>query len=192
MRKASLIFGFFVCFCFNVDAWAEKGKPANLDEIIGAYAGVGTNFQNSGSFNLGFKVRALKYCPVGMEFVYMAPYGSELAFPLYLINHPNFKFHVILPYTGFYFRGMKRQISVDWLERKEPFDIVIGAGIEIQVDSRRWFKAVNFNYFSVTLDWRGIGPDPVWVSYNYADFGRAIYRQAAKEGQIWLGITFWY
>jgi hypothetical protein len=169
-----------------------KPKVCSETEFIGAYGGVGTNFQTSGSFNFGFKLRYLRYLPLGLEFVDMVPYGTEIAFPLYLVHHPNFKWHIILPFTGFHIPWRETRMAVDWVKRKRDVDLVVGTGIEVQFKARGALEAFGFRYISVNLDWRMIAPSPVWILPNFGDYGKAIYRQAAKEGQLWLGVTFWY
>lgn len=169
-------------------------KKARADEFIGAYAGAGTNFQNTINANFGFKLRYLKYCPFGFEFIDIVPYGTEIALPLYLVHHSNFKFHAILPFTAIQIPWRKMRMSVQWLKREnfgKTFDIGMGAGVEAQFKARGWMEQIGFRYFSINLDWRIFAPNPMWVVYNFGDLGRKIYHQAAKEGQIWLGVTFW-
>lgn len=183
MRKFGLIIGFLACLCFAFEAQA---KQKTSEEFVGAYVGMGVSFNST--FNFGFKLRYLKYFPFGFEFVNMAPYGTEIVFPLHLIHHPNFKWHVILPFTGFHIPWMKTRMSVDWLKRQKDVDLIIGTGFEVQLKAPKDF---GFSYVSINLDWRMIAPSPVWVLPNFGDYGRKIYRDSAKEGQIWFGITFW-
>lgn len=189
MRKTiiTVITVFLACFCFVNEAKAS--------EFVGVYVGAGTNFQNTINANFGFKLRYLKYCPFGFEMVNMLPNGTELALPLYLVHHPNFKFHVVLPFTGIQIPWRKTRMSVNWLKREnfgKTLDLVMGAGVEAQFKARGLAERLGFRYFSINLDWRMFAPSPLWVVYNFGDLGRAIYRQSAKEAQIWAGITYWY
>ncbi len=190
MRKFSLIIGFFTCLCFAFEAQAKQKK---LDEFIGAYAGVGTNFQTNATFNSGFKLRGLRHCPLGFEFVNMAPMGTEIAVPLYLIYTSRFKFHIILPFVSIYVPWQKTPMSVEWLKRKEGggIDLVLGVGVEYQFAAKGMLADVGFSYVSVGVDWRMFAPNLIWVFPTFGDCGQKIYKQAAEEGQIWLGITFW-
>jgi hypothetical protein len=194
MKKIIILVSFLV-ICFGWCAAARAAQSSvNPYESIGVYSGVGSNFQTSGSFNLGIKLRYLKYFPFGFEFVDVVPYGTEISFPLYLFHHPNFKFHLILPFTGF-FIPWGRPISVKWLDRKKfnsHVDLVVGSGIEVQIKAFLLLKAMGFTSVSFNLDWRMIAPNPYWVLPNFGDYGRKIYRESAKEAQIWIGITIWH
>lgn len=83
-------------------------------------------------------------------------------------------------------------MAVDWVVRKDDgIDFVLGLGAEYQFKTKGALADFGFNYISVGIDWRMIVPSPVWVFSNWGDLGRDIYKQAAEEGQIWLGVTFW-
>lgn len=213
MKKMAVFTLFLAVFCLAFEARSEtpkaksrflafeaygetpKAKPrfSYNAEFIGAYGGIGTNFHTkAANINIGFKVRFLKYFPFGLEFINLIPNGTEIAFPLYLVNHPKFKLHLVLPFLGYQIPWRKTPMSVDWLKRKgNGVDFVMGIGAEYQIKTKGALAEFGFSFVSVGIDWRMFAPNPLWVFPNWGDLGKAIYKQAAEEGQIWLGVTFW-
>lgn len=163
-------------------------NSAKADELFGFYTGGGFNKIGAG-IQLGVKLRGLKYCPIGFEATFIAPYGVEVAAPIYVVNTRRFKFHLIPPFMGLEVPIGKPPISVQWLKRSRDFNLVVGAGMEVVFPKHTFFK--NRRTISFNLDWRVFVPNPIYVNYNFSDYGAVIYKQAAEEGQIWLGVTFW-
>jgi len=165
------------------------GRTAKADDNVGIYAGVGTNFQFAGNLNLGLRLRLLKYCPFGLEITAMAPYGLEMAAPLYFLKTEHLKLHVILPYAGVRLFKTPQRISVRWMTMDIP-DIVVGLGAEWRWDLRRFRRG--FNYITVNADWRAFIPEPFTMHQTFGDHTTKLIKQSLKESELWLGITLWY
>lgn len=158
---------------------------------FGVYSGFGANALAKTSLNLGVRINFPKGCPLGLEATLLVPYGFEVAAPLYLFSSERFKFHVILPFMGIEFPFSDFQISVDWLAKGRPWNLVVGGGFEILVSRNLFGNKKRWSRMSLNLDWRAFVPNPFRVTNDFMDYGAVIYRRSAVEGFVWTGLTFW-
>lgn len=188
MKKLAVALS-FVAISFILGNTAHAEKKFNF----GIHLSSGINFAPLASFNVGLKLNALKYCPLGLEAMLLVPHGFEVSLPIYLINLENFQFHAILPFMGVEVPFMRTPISVPWLKKGREWNLAVGGGVEIVVDSKKIIRRKTLiRHIGFNLDFRIFFPNPIFVLDTFADYGAVVLRQAAKEGFIWAGVTFWY
>lgn len=161
-------------------------------ERFGIHVGLGSNFWSAGNLNVGIKLRALDYCPFGLEAVLSIPYGFEVMAPLYIVKTNKLKFHLILPFTGVHIPyGTDPRISVPGLKNIELY-LVMGAGVEFKFQSKKLLAKLHAKHLAINLDWRMFMPNPIQTIRRFGDYGLKIMKKTAEEGELWIGITVWY
>lgn len=186
MKKLAFM-SIFVAVAF-ISGHAQAERKFNF----GTYLGFGINSSPMASTNLGLKLK-VKYCPLGLEAMFMLPHGFSASLPIYLVNTERFKFHIILPFMGIEVPFMSAPVSVDWLKKGREWNLMIGAGAEVQVDAKKIFgRKTKIRRMGFNLDFRVFVPNPLFVMDTFGDYGVGVFRQAVKEGYIWAGTTFWF
>lgn len=175
-------------YCFIV---LLLSKPSSGDENFGLHTSGGTNFQNSANFNIGLKIRSLRYCPIGFEMTVIIPYGLTLAAPIYIVKTRYFLAHIIAPYTGIHFPVGSKRIAIKWLKNDVPY-LVFGAGAEARLPPWKWLAAQGATSWSVNTDWRVFVPEFAYMRRTFGDYTTKLLKQSLKESELWLGVSFWY
>ncbi|MEK7508259.1 MAG: hypothetical protein AAB568_00165 [Patescibacteria group bacterium] len=122
---------------------------------------------------VAYRLRAPDYTPLGLEANVVAPYGLGLNALIDILRLKKTRTHISFGV----FANLIDSVSVMQIDRR--LDITTGVGTEIELAPKT----------RLTIDWRVFLPWPWEIIPAYGDFFRPFYEEAAKGGQIWIGIA---
>ncbi len=111
---------------------------------------------------------------LGIEFSSLLQQGFAADALLYFVTVGPLRVHLIDPGVGWNAFGIYPSVSYV----KRSIDLRLGAGFELRMCA----------HGTATFDWNVSLPDPGFVITGYGDYGRAIFTDAVKESQIWIGV----
>lgn len=183
--RSVIIFCFLLIFLVSAAARAEE-KPFNPgifeNEIIVAGGGapllpilMDWDKQRTAPISgfVAYRLRAPDYTPLGLEANVVLPYGLGLNALVDIIHFKKTQTHISFGV----FANLIDSVSVMDIDRQ--LDITTGVGTEIEIAPKT----------RLTIDWRVFLPWPWEIIPAYGDFFRPFYQEAAKGGQIWVGIA---
>lgn len=185
MRATALVIPLFL-FLIAGAAWADE-KPAAAPHIFEHEFVLATggapllpfvqdwNKQHTAMLStlVAGRLRAPDYTSLGLEANVVIPYGLGLNAFVDIIRLKKARTHISFGV----FANLIDSVSVMQIDRQ--LDITTGIGTEIEITPQT----------RLTIDWRIFLPWPWQIIPEYGDFFRPFYQEAAKGGQIWVGIA---
>lgn len=151
------------------------------------FLGLGVDGYNEGistalvTEKLAVRLRLPRHTPLGLEisgtFGFSDPVSGGFGINLLIDVYRNDWVRIHLLDPGFLFSAPGHFPAVSRISR--AFDLTIGLGIEVFLE----------NHVCLTADWRMSLPDPINLATTYGNFYLPILDEAAKGGQLWLGIS---
>lgn len=120
------------------------------------------------------RLRLPRYSQFGLEAGFVAPGGLSFSLLVDVARFGRFRIHLIDPGIVV---NLTEPGTVQRVHR--TFDLTLGAGVDIRLNRE----------LALTANWRMFFPDPVGVISRYGDFARPVYAEAAKGGQLWIGLA---
>jgi hypothetical protein len=117
-----------------------------------------------------------KHVLIGLELSSLLQQGFAADALLYFVSVGKLRVHLVDPGVGW--NAFGHYSSASYVKRS--IDLRLGAGFELRLCA----------HGSATVDWKVSLPDPGLVITSYGDYGRAIFTDALKEWQLWLGVLF--
>lgn len=167
MRKLILIIAFFLTL---IGKEVQAKPELSLDRALGLTAG----FNSPPGLLISARFLEKRHTFFGAETFAVLPWGVGINLFLDLVRTD--RLTIKLLDLGLFFPIVKK-LSVPDIQR--DYDLVLGSGL-------MWHYSAKTNFF---LDWRAYLPDPSLIFY-YGDFIRPIYKQALRESQLCLGISW--
>lgn len=192
----SKIAGFFVCVVVLlsassvfaeeeiewVDEWGYENNSIpspcvdhDFECLLIAGIGINTGMATHGTFYGAFRIRYLERIPLALEVNVILPYGIGANLLFYFYHDNRIAVHFIDFGIFYSWRG---EMSAPWMPRN--YDMTVGAGIEVMIARN----------LAITFDWRVFLPNPPHVIPYYADWAISAFSEAAKGGELWLGISW--
>lgn len=123
---------------------------------------------------LSQSVRFPRYSQFGLELTFVAPGGLGATLLVDIIRTGRVRIHVLDPGIVWNLLG---PISVGRVHR--ALDLTLGAGADIRLTRE----------LGLTFGWRMYFPEPIGTISRNGDFARPVYAEAAKGGQLWIGLS---
>lgn len=141
--------------------------------------GIGSNLRGNVSFSITSRLQYPKYTPLALEMFLLMPYGigADIQITGFTSGRFTARFIDLGVFAG-------RDPVNSWVAYN--WSIVVGSGVEYRFPSP--FDRQSINFVSCSLIYRVFLPEPSSVLTRYGDFGKSIYLNALRGGQIIFGV----
>jgi hypothetical protein len=143
--------------------------------LIAGHAALGVSIQHPYLFSqLGVRIEEEHFF-IGIELSSLLQAGFAADALFYVVRMRSFALHIIDPGVGW--NAFGHYLSTP--DVKRGLDLRIGAGFQIRA----------CRHALATVDWKASLPDPGFVITSYGDYGKTIFLDSLKQGQLWLGVV---